>query len=110
MARKHMPCDFCLLLNQQRIPVFYAPTLLLLHEGGASSGGEFSAGYSKLFWRSYMQSLRKHFGMVEAVRTCARVLFKEAGRAGQTRAVTLRMAGAMSPGLLAPVRRTQGLG
>jgi GT2 family glycosyltransferase len=65
--------DFSLRLNQADIPIYYLPTISILHKGGESSGGQFSPAYYKFFYASYMQFLKKHFGFSHAVATMLRL-------------------------------------
>ncbi|HEY2835046.1 MAG TPA: glycosyltransferase family 2 protein [Rhizomicrobium sp.] len=65
--------DFSLRLNQAGIPIYYLPTISILHKGRESTGGQFSSTYYKLFYTSYMQFLRKHFGLSHAVATMLRL-------------------------------------
>ena len=95
--------DFCIRLKSNGIKAFYAPELFLLHSGGESSGGEHSPAYMRLFYRSYMQIIRKHFGLAGALRTMARLLLCESGRANRNLRVIARMARAMTLGLVSPL-------
>jgi len=65
--------DFCLRLNQAGIPIYYLPTISILHKGGVSSGGLFGPTYTRFFYASYMQFLKKHFGVAHAVATMLRL-------------------------------------
>ncbi len=94
--------DLCMRLNAAGIPIHYLPDPTLLHEGGASSGGEYSPAVTRLYYASYAQLLRKHFGMVAAVRTMGRVLRAEHARAAGTPQLK-RIAAAMLRGLRAPL-------
>jgi hypothetical protein len=98
--------DYCLRLKQHAVSIAYVPGLSMLHDAGASSGGEFSISYNRLYYRSYMQLLRKHFGMRVALRSAARVLLKEAARSGRDRRPVFRAGWAMVKGLGAVPRRT----
>jgi len=64
--------DFCLRLNRAGIPIYYLPTVSIQHQGRESTGGG-SAIYYKLFYISYMQFLKKHFGFGHALATMLRV-------------------------------------
>ena len=101
--------DFCLRLKQKAIPIAYVPGLVLHHEGAASSGGDFSPHYIRLYYRSYIQLLRKHFGMAVALRSGIRILMKEAGRRGRDLRQVARTGAAMSRGVVAWPRRTPPL-
>jgi GT2 family glycosyltransferase len=72
--------DFCMRLFEQDIPIYYLPAISILHVGGASSGGESSAGYYRLYYESYGKLLRKHFGFRSALMTMARILLQERRR------------------------------
>jgi GT2 family glycosyltransferase len=69
--------DLCLRLGAAGERIDYLNDLVILHEGGHSSGGETGSGFNRLFYRSYVQLLRKHFGMVVAVRSIFRLVLKE---------------------------------
>ncbi len=69
--------DFCIRLKALGLSILYLPELSILHAGGASSGGEFSTAYSRLYYRSYMQFMRKHFGYRRALRTMLRLVLRE---------------------------------
>lgn len=96
--------DFCLRLQQLGVPIHYVSDVFLLHEGGHTSGGEFSAAFNRLYYRSYVQVLRKHFGFAVALRTIVRVAFKELGRPEKRWPRLLAMLAAMARGLVAPLR------
>ncbi len=66
--------DFCMRLKALDIPIVYTSEPSLLHSGGSASGGEWSPSYIRLFYRSYMLFLRKHFGWRRAVGTGLRLL------------------------------------
>lgn len=72
--------DFCLRLKQHGVPIVYAPEIVILHEGGVSSGGDYGPLHSKLFNASRVQLLHKHFGLVAALATIARLVRAEAAR------------------------------
>lgn len=95
--------DFCLRLKKGGIKIFYVPEPFLLHSGGESSGGEHSPAYMRLYYRSYMQVLRKHFGLPRALRTMVRLLLSEGGRTNRDLRVMSLMAWAMVLGLGAPM-------
>ena len=99
--------DFCLRLEQAGIPIQYVAHPTLLHEGGASSGGERAPAATRLYYRSYIQLLRKHFGLPVALRTIGRLLAKQAASPHPAR--TTAMALAMARGLLAPLRAVPAL-
>jgi GT2 family glycosyltransferase len=72
--------DFSLRLKQADIPIYYLPTVSILHKGGESSGGQFSPAYYKFFFSSYMQFLKKHFGFAHALATMLRLTRKDLER------------------------------
>ena len=74
--------DYCMRLKAAGIPIHYLPEPSLLHEGGASSGGETSPAATRLFYTSYALLLRKHFGLRVTLRTMGRVLRAEYARPG----------------------------
>jgi GT2 family glycosyltransferase len=92
--------DFCLRLKDNRIPITYVLDPSLLHSGGSSSGGEFSRNYNRLFFKSYVQCLRKHFGFTYAIRGIARLLLREIGLPNRHPRRVAQMAAAMANGLL----------
>jgi GT2 family glycosyltransferase len=101
--------DFCLRLAQQGIAITYVADLVMLHEGGASTGGEFSTGYSALYYRSYTQLLRKHFGMRAALATIMRLMKAAMLQRPTPWRTMVREAGAMLSGIVACTPATKGL-
>jgi GT2 family glycosyltransferase len=97
--------DFCLRLKTYGIPLFYLPEPSLRHSAGAASGGEFSPAYIRLYYRSYMQLLRKHFGFQNAAASMLRMLLKERDRPNRDGRRTRTMASAMLRGLAAPLAK-----
>ncbi len=95
--------DFCLRLKNNGIKVFYVPEPSLLHSGGESSGGEHSPAYMRLYYRSYMQVVRKHFGLACAARTMIRLLLAKRGHTDRNFRIIALMARAMMLGLVAPL-------
>ena len=96
--------DYCLRLKAAGQPIQYVAEPALLHEGGASSGGERSPAAIRLYHRSYALLLKKHFGLRQAVTTVARVTAKEYGRLNQEPGHGRRVASALLRGLLTPLR------
>jgi GT2 family glycosyltransferase len=96
--------DYCLRLKAAGIAIHYLPHPMLLHQGGASSGGERSPAATRLLFVSYMLLLRKHFGMAVALRTMFRTLRRERARPGARPGFLLRIGTAMLRGLAAPLR------
>jgi GT2 family glycosyltransferase len=96
--------DFCLRLQQLGIAIHYVDDVVIFHEGGHSSDGEFSAAFNRLYFRSYVQLLRKHFGLAVALRTILRVTLKELGRPNKRWPRLLAMLTAMLQGLFATLR------
>ncbi len=101
--------DFCLRLKKAGIKIFYVPEPFLLHSGGESSGGEHSPAYMTLYYRSYMQVLRKHFGLRRAIGTMVRLLLLERSRKKRDLRAMSIMAKAMVLGLSAPMVPQVGL-
>ena len=66
--------DFCMRLNEAGIPIYYLPTVGILHIGAESSGGVLSPTFNRYYYSSYMQFLKKHFGMAEAVTSMLRLM------------------------------------
>ena len=95
--------DFCLRLKEAGVKIFYVPNPFLLHSGGESSGGEYSPAYMRLYYRSYMQILRKHFGFSYAIRTMLRLLSRERSRNVNSIYTVSLIARAMLLGLVAPL-------
>ena len=96
--------DFCLRLTQQRIAIHYAHDVVMFHEGAHATGGEFGARFNRRYFRSYVQVLRKHFGLGVALRTVGRVALKELGRPHKKWRQLSAMLTAMARGLAAPLR------
>ena len=96
--------DLCLRLKAAGLPIYYVNDVVIFHEGGHASGGEFSASYSRLYYRSYVQLLRKHFGPAVALRTVVRVALKELGRPEKKWRRLWAMLAAMARGLVTPPR------
>jgi len=92
--------DFCMRLKTLGIPILYVSEPSLLHAGAASTGGEFSPAYMQLYYRSYMQLLRKHFGWRRTLRITLRLLLREFGRPARNRQMRI-LAGALVLGLAA---------
>ena len=95
--------DFCMRLKNNGVKIFYVPEPFLLHSGGESSGGEHSPAYMRLYYRSYMQVVRKRFGLARAARTMFRLLLSERSRTNSNLRVVALMARAMTLGLVAPL-------
>lgn len=91
--------DFCFRLKNAGIPILYVPSLVLRHDGGSSSGGEFSPSYMRLFYRSYMQFVKKHFGFKRAATTALRLWLRERNRPNRNRHTMYVMTQAMLVGL-----------
>jgi GT2 family glycosyltransferase len=96
--------DFCLRLDRAGKRIQYVNEPFLLHEAGASSGGERSPAGLRLYYRSYAQLLRKYFSFVTVIRTVLRVIAKENGRKGQATGHGRRVAAALLLGLATPLR------
>ena len=101
--------DFCLRLKEAGVPIVYVSEPSLLHAGGAASGGEGSTGYNRLFYTSYVQFLRKHFGVSSALRTVVRLVLREAEEQNRNYAAIARMTAAMLRGMVAPLVRESRL-
>lgn len=91
--------DFCMRLKAASIPIIYLRDPMLLHEGGASSGGEFSPAATRLYYESYALLLRKHFGWRTALQMGFRVLRREHAYRHEPRGHVRRIAGALWSGL-----------
>ena len=94
--------DFCLRLKEAGVPIVYVREPSLLHAGGAASGGEGSTGYNRLYYKSYVQFLRKHFGVSSALGTALRLVL-QAAEQRRDYGVIARMAAAMLQGMVAPL-------
>jgi GT2 family glycosyltransferase len=97
--------DLCLRLEKAGVKMYYVREPVVLHAAGAASGGERSPRYIALYYRSYMQLLRKHFGLRSTPRDMARLLvqawrWRSPGRLARCG----RMAVAMLRGCAAPLR------
>lgn len=96
--------DLCIRLKAAGIPITYLRDPMLLHEGGASSGGESSPAATRLFYTSYGLLLRKHFGLREAVRMAFRAIRREYARQNEPQGHARRVAAALWRGLQQPLR------
>ncbi len=96
--------DFCIRLGKAFKTIHYVSEPFLLHQGGASSGGERSLAATRLYYRCYAQLLRKHFGIAVAIRTVARIIAKESRRDGKAPGHWRRVAAALFRGLATPLR------
>ena len=97
--------DLCLRLAQAGIAMHYVREPVLLHATAASSGGEDSPVHITLYYRSYMQILRKHFGLRAMLHAMPRLLLREFNRRQPGWfARCLRIAVAMLRGCVAPLR------
>ena len=96
--------DYCMRLKTAGIPIMYLPKPLLLHEGGASSGGESSPAATRLFYTSYALLLRKHFGIRQAVKMAFRAFRRERARTNEAPGHSQRVAAALWNGLRKPLR------
>jgi GT2 family glycosyltransferase len=95
--------DLSLRLNTAGVPIHYVRDPHLLHEGSASSGGEGSPAYERLYYRSYTTLLRRHFGSAYALRSIARFMLKEfEKKRNPIRAA--RVLRAMLAGMLVPLQ------
>lgn len=95
--------DLSMRMSCLDIPIYYVPELSLLHAGGASSGGAFSRSHRKLYYRSYMTFLRKHFGVGRAFRVMVRLLGRELEREERNWIAFLIMAKGMLWGVATPL-------
>jgi GT2 family glycosyltransferase len=95
--------DFCIRLKQSGIKICYVNDAVIYHEGSHSTGGEHSVTYNRLYYRSYAQILRKHFGIAVAIRMTVRLSLKELGRPDKKWRRLLAMLAAMAKGLVAPL-------
>lgn len=93
--------DYCLRLNAAGIPIIYVRDPVMFHEVGGSSEGEHTPAYNRLFYRSYMQMLRKHRGLRYAARSMARILALQWRRPGTTRHQLLVLLQSMARGMAA---------
>lgn len=95
--------DFCVRLKAAGIPIMYLRDPMLLHDGGASSGGTFSPAGIKLFYSSYALMLRKHFGLRQTLRMVFRVLRRENAKKSEDPGHLRRVAAALWQGLRRPI-------
>ncbi|MBV8121108.1 MAG: glycosyltransferase family 2 protein [Alphaproteobacteria bacterium] len=95
--------DFCMRLKENRIPIFYVPEPSLLHAVSAASGGEFTLAYTRLYCRSYMQFVRKHFGTRRAVATMLRLVLLERKLFRRNHRRIRLVAGSLLRGLATPL-------
>lgn len=95
--------DFCMRLKKANIPITYVTKPSMLHFGGGSSGGERSLGYARLYYKSYMLLLKKHFGLRYAIASAIRLMMLEWGRPDKNKAYARRMLASILSGLAAPL-------
>ena len=95
--------DYCVRLKAAGIPIMYLRDPMLLHEGGASSGGTFSPAGVKLFYSSYALMLRKHFGIWKTLRMALRVLWREHAQGNEEPGHLRRVAASLLRGLCRPI-------
>lgn len=96
--------DFCVRLKAAGIPIMYLRDPMLLHEGGASSGGETSPAAVGLYYTGYALLLRKHFGLRGALQMGFRALRREYARTTKGPGHARRVALAMWQGLRRPLQ------
>jgi GT2 family glycosyltransferase len=101
--------DFCLRLRQAGVPIHYAPSLTIAHEGGVSSGGDYGRSYSKLYNDSHVRLVHKHFGLLKALATIARLVRAEAARPAVYRQSVSWLAYSLARGLIPSNRSTPRL-
>jgi GT2 family glycosyltransferase len=101
--------DFCLRLRQAGIPIHYAPSVTMAHEGAVSSGGDFGPSHSKLFNDSRVRLVHKHFGLLKALATIARLVLAEAARPAIYRQSVSWLAYTLARGLIPSLGSTPRL-
>lgn len=101
--------DYCVRLKAAGIPIMYLRDPMLLHKGGASSGGTFSPAGVKLFYSSYALMLRKHFGFQKTLRMAFRVLWREHASKNKDPGHVRRVAASLWRGLRLPILPQQRL-
>lgn len=95
--------DYCMRLKAAGIPITYIRDPMLLHEGGASSGGETSPAATRLYYTGYALLLRKHFGLRGALQIGFRALRREHARQNERFGHARRVAAALWRGLRMPL-------
>lgn len=96
--------DLCLRLQSFGYSIYYVEHPYLLHKSGASSGGEFSPAATLLYYKSYAQFSRKHFGLPTTLRNVLRIVRIEAARPGKPPGHPGRVLRALAQGLLSQLR------
>ena len=96
--------DFCLRLQARGIPILYVRDPFLRHIGGASSGGEGTASYQRLYFAAYAVFLAKHFGRQGAIKGFLRLTMKHFGRENADWRMATRAMFAMLRGLARRLR------
>jgi GT2 family glycosyltransferase len=96
--------DFCIRLRRHGIPIQYVVDPVLLHEGGASSGGPRSPVVTRLFNRGHVILLRKHRGLPYALRCCVRMLLKKWQQPAKHPGAFRDVVTAMLHGLVSPLK------
>lgn len=99
--------DLCLRMKEKKIRIHYIDELTIRHVGGGSSGGEFSPSYVRLFYRSNMQLLRKHFGIAKAIADALRLIRREFGREKRNWPFIAQLSLALLRGVFAPLKGAQ---
>jgi GT2 family glycosyltransferase len=94
--------DFCLRLKTAGRRIIYVNDPVLFHQAGISSGGEFSPTGVNLYYISYAQLLKKHFGIWDALVMTSRTARVEAHRKDAGLSHCLRVTLALVKGLLTP--------
>lgn len=97
--------DFCMRLTAAGVPIYYLPEPMLRHQGAVATGGVSSPAHDRLYYRSYMQLLRKHFGLGRAARVMLRLTAKEVGQPNRDARHIRSIATSMAWGLAAPLIR-----
>ena len=96
--------ELCMRFAAHGIDMIYARDPVLFHAASSASGGHDTPRYIALYYRSYMQFLRKSFGNLYTLRAMARLLLRELRRDGGGRVrKSALMTIAMTRGLFAPV-------
>ncbi len=96
--------DFSIRLRSANLPITYLEHPYLLHEGGASSGGNRSPTATRLYYTAYAQLLRKHFGWPRAILQSIRIWRVEYARTGIPPNHASQVRRALLRGLSTPLR------
>ena len=95
--------DLCIRLKAIGTAIHYVAQPMLFHEVGGSTDGDRGPAGFRLYYKSYAQLIKKHFGQRRAVMTMVRVSMREFNRSGQIPGHGQRVFQSLVQGFLASV-------